>query len=320
MKHSINEYIKQRLSSRSGHETVVFLIFLAIAALFWFLMSLTDEIQRDYELRVNISSLPPDITILSQDGELPTINVSVRDKGTNIFSKHLFHTPSLNINYSEFITLKNRLYLNNTELNLALRQVFGPTATIVSQSPDSISIPYTTLPPIKVPLILRTDISPKPQFTISGKLYSSVDSISLYSSRPNDINVSNVKTETICLTDINDTTTVNVAVIVPQNCRAVPSTVEVTIPVEPLITKSFSIPVETVNVPEDIRMVTFPSSVTFDCLIPMSQYNSNDIPIKAYADYNKHTDGMIPLELSLLPDYYKNVRMNPSNVEYLIEN
>ena len=319
MNSDIRNKIKQQLNSRSGRNTLTFLVFLAISTLFWFLMSLNDDIQHDYELPVTIENLPEDMTLLSPHGETPMVTVTVRDKGVNHLSKQFIKSGALKVNYRDFTDVdNNRLLLSETQLGAALRQYFGSSATI-TQSTDSLSIPYTTLPPIKVPVVFKSQIKPKPQYTVCGPLKSSADSVLIYSAQPLE-NVQAVFTDIIRADGISDTTAVKVTLLVPARCRAVPSEITVTIPVEPLVSKTFSIPVEPINAPAGSSIVTFPSTVNFTCLLPMSLYNTAGYPLKAYADYNKRTDNTITLEMSLLPDSYINGSLSPSSVEYIIEN
>lgn len=284
-------------------------------------MSLNDEIQRDYELPVTIVGLPADMTLLSAHGETPVINVSIRDKGANHLSRQFLKSSALKIDYRDFNNIdNNRLSLSEAQLNTSVRQLFGNTATIVTQSPDSLSISYTTLPPVKVPVIIKSNITPKPQYTISGPVKSSVDSVLLFSSKPISGKIKAVFTDQIIADGISDTITVNTGLQIPAGCRAVPEDINVTIPVEPLISKTFSIPVEPINYPDGTTMVTFPSTVSFSCLVPMSIFNSAGYPIKAYADYNKRVGTTIKLEMSLLPDNYLNGTLSPSSIEYILEN
>lgn len=283
-------------------------------------MSLNDEIQRDYELPVNIDGLPGDITLLSAHGETPIVNISVKDKGVNHLSRQFLKSKNLRIAYNDFNNIdNNRLTLSESQLNNAIRQQFGGTATVVTQSPDSLSINYTTLPPVKVPVIIKSNIIPKPQFTINGPIHTSVDSVLIFSATPLTNRIKAIFTDMVNLDGISDTTRTRVALNVPPDCRAVPDIIDITVPVEPLVSRTFTIPVEPLNAPSSTIMITFPSQVSFSCLVPMSLFNTAGYPVKAYADYDKRSGNTIQLELSLLPDNYINGTISPLSVEYILE-
>jgi len=283
-------------------------------------MSLNDEVQRDYELPVTIVGLPGDMTLLTPHGETPAINVSIRDKGVNHLSRQFMKNNTLKIDFRDFTNVdNNRLTLSESQLNTSMRQLFGGTASIITQSPDSLSINYTTLPPIKVPVIIKSNIVPKPQYTINGPIKCSTDSVLIFSSDPTKNHITALFTDMVNLDGISDTTKLTAKLNIPVGCRAVPEEITITVPVEPLVSKTFTIPVEPLNNPEGTTIITFPSSVSFSCLVPMSLFNSAGYPVKAYADYNNRSGNTILLELSLLPDNYLNGTISPQSVEYILE-
>lgn len=310
----------ETLNSKNGRNALTFLVFLCIATLFWFLMSLNDEVQKDYELPVVINGLPADMTMLTNHGVAPKVSVSVRDKGANQLSRKFMNGNTLKIDYRDFNNNgNNRLTLSEAQLNNSLRQFFGNTATIVTQTPDSLVIVYTTLPPTRVSITPRINVTPKPQYILSGGLKLSTDSVLLYSASSHSSITPTIYTDQINVNGISDTTTVVVKLQAPAGCRTVPEQIKVTIPVEPLVSKTITVPVEPIGNPNGTKLITFPANVSFTCLVPMSQFNLSTYPIKAYADYSKRSGNSIELDMSLLPDNYINGSLNPSSVEYIIE-
>lgn len=313
--------IRREINARLGRNTLVFLVFMGIATLFWCLMSLNDDVQREYELPVVISDLPADMTLLTGDGALPTVIVSVKDKGLNQLSKRISNDGHLTLSYYDFnnIHASHRLVYNQSQMGSALRQYFGTSATISTFAPDSLSISYTTLPPIKIPVNIKARFTPKNQYIVNGAIKTNADSVLLYYAPGIDPSLVTVSTESIVIKDLTDTTNVTVKLIAPAGCRTLPESLTITVPVEPLVTKRFTIPVDGINIPAGKSLVTFPAAVEFSALVPMSQYNAEPYPVKAYADFDKRDGNYIPLDLSLLPDYYKNGSISPSQVEFLIE-
>lgn len=311
--------IKSVIKSPGGKNVLTFGAFLIIATLFWFLMSLNDEVQRDYDLPAEIVNLPADMTLITTPPEL--IHISVRDKGSNLFSYDFGRRPAVKLDYKDFKAAgKKRLVMTESQLAASLRSYFGGSGTIVSQSPDSISVTYTTRPPVNVPVEIKADVSASSQHIVFGRLRADVDTIKLYSATPIDRAKIHAVTEHIQLSGLTDTTQVEVKILVPEGIRAIPSSVVVTIPVEPLIAKTRSVPVEVLNAPARHAVVTFPSSVEITYLLPMSLYGNDNFDVKAYADYvNREKNSTIPLSLSILPDYYRSTVIRPSAVEYIVE-
>ena len=65
-----------------GRNALTFFVFLLISTVFWFLMALNDEVQRDFRLPVTLVDFPEDVTIIS--GVTATVNVTVKDKESSL--------------------------------------------------------------------------------------------------------------------------------------------------------------------------------------------------------------------------------------------
>ena len=103
--------------------------------------------------------------------------------------------------------------------------------------------------------------------------------------------------------------------------RAIPDSVNVTIPIEPLISKKRMANIEAINVPEGYRLITFPSNIELNYLIPKSLFNNENQLIRAIVDYNdiKSNTNKVPLKLIDIPTNYRGVTINADSVEYVIE-
>ena len=74
---------KQLKKTSSFHDAVLFLIFVAISALFWFILALNDSAQDNFNVKIQITNVPDTVTFISDIPE--KVHVSVRDKGTNLW-------------------------------------------------------------------------------------------------------------------------------------------------------------------------------------------------------------------------------------------
>lgn len=312
------EKIRERIYSPSGRNFFTFLIFLTISAVFWLVTAMNDEIQHDLDVHVRITDIPHGVTMMSNNEGLYNVAVSVKDKGINMIVKKLLNKNTVNIPFRDFVDDGHRLFLSELQLTTILRQYFGNYSTVLSHDPDSLSLPYTTIPPTRLPVKINASVQTRPQYIVNGALKSSLDSVFVYTTGLISDSIKAIHTEQIILTEINDTTRVMVALAPPPGCRVVPDNVTITIPVEPLITKTIEIPVEVLNLPEDQNIIVFPNTVDFTCLVPMSMFNDNSFPVKAYADYHNRKDNTIPLETSLIPEIFINPNLQPDVAEYIV--
>ncbi len=312
--------VKEGLRTVKGRNALTFLIFLAISAVFWVLMALNDEVQHDYRLKLKLAGFPENMTIIS--GANPTVSVSVKDKGSALMKFTWNTQPELTVNYDEFSKAgDHNLLMTQAQLNSAVRNIFGSSATIIAVRPDSLSLHYTTNPGVPVKVRIDADVRPAPSAVAFGRVTLSTDTVMLYSNSKERSRIKTLTTQPIILTGLTDTAHVSAALIVPPGMRAVPSQIKVTIPIEPLVTKTRKVEIAQRNVPAGKRLVTFPSMAEVDYLLPKSLYNSDASPVKAVVDFSAYRPGVkkLPVTVLPLPNYYRFVSVRPSEVEFVIE-
>lgn len=296
---------------------LTYLMFVAVAFVFWVLMSLDTEVQRDFEVPMEVTEVPDSVTLI---GQLPpTLAVSVKGKDSQLLRFMWGKMSPVKFKWADNASDGN-MKLPGARLDSRLREYFGTGVEIVSCRPDSLRIPYTTQPGVKVKLLVQADIHPNLQYIVSDAPYADVDSVTLYSVNgiPHSLKV--VSTEPIVKSDLKDTTRYEVKVKPIAGVRIIPDKVTVTVPVEPLIARKRMAVIEAQGVPEGKNLVTFPSKVEVSYLVPMSAYN-DEYPLKAFVEYNdvKKPGNKIPVTLSMLPSIYHSVSFSPESVEYIIE-
>ena len=285
-------YIIQRVStalrSSRGKDVLTYLMFVAVAFVFWVFMSLDTEMQRDFDVPVEISEIPDSVTLIGQ----PPASLAVSVKGKD---SHL------------------------------IRFLWGKMSPVKFKCADnasdgSLRIPYTSQPGVRVKLIVQTDIHPNLQYIVSGTPYADVDSVTLYSVNDIPHSLKMVSTEPIVKSGLKDTARYEVKVKPIAGVRIVPDKVTVTVPVEPLIARKRMAVIEPQGVPAGKHLVTFPSKVEVSYLVPMSAYN-DEYPLKAFVEYAdvKNPGNKIPVTLSMIPSIYHSVSFSPESVEYIIE-
>lgn len=311
--------LKEDLRSTKGRNVLTFLVFLVISAVFWLMLALNDEVQQDYKLPIQLIDFPEDLTILS--GDVETLDVTIKDKGSTLAKFNWGNTPELKLRYDEFSHSRQyHMLYTGAQLSSALRGIFGSNSTIVAMRPDSLDLNFTTFPGVPVALTIDAEVHTLPQFIAYGEPYCDVDSVKLYSNLKGRFSVHSVSTLPISLSDLNDTATVVASIEAPEGMRVVPSSVTVKIPVEPLVSKTRKITLETRNVPSDSRLVPFPAVVEVTYLLPKSLYNTDSHTLKAYVNYERGTSAKtLPVKIVGAPSYYKGLTVTPSSVEFVIE-
>ncbi|MCM1076569.1 MAG: hypothetical protein NC411_04330 [Bacteroides sp.] len=313
----IQEKVTAALKSSRGQNVLLYLLFVAVAFVFWVFLSLDTEVQRDFDVPVELQDMPDSVTMI---GQLPpTLGVSVKGKDAQLLRFLWGKLSPIKFKWKENVE-NDALVINRQKLDSHVREYFGNGVQIVSCRPDSLRIPFTTQPGVKVKLMVQTDIHPNLQYIISGPIMANVDSVMLYSSDGIPHSLKYVATEPIVKSNLKDTMRYEVRVKPIAGVRIIPDIVTVTVPVEPLIMKKRAINIEVENIPDESNLIIFPSKVEISYLVPMSDYNV-DYPVKAYVDFNSAKPSLkkLPVSLSSLPGIYHNVSFTPDSVEYIIE-
>lgn len=305
------------IHSRRGHDVLVFAVFLVIAAMLWYVIALNDEAQTDIRMPVKITHVPDSVTIVSR---VPSsMSVSLQARGSQLLKLSWGRVPAFNIDFRLY-RQGDVLRLSDTDLKAIARGALDG-ANIIVISPDSLSLAFTSQPPVILPVHPDYTVTPGPQATIAGSPKLSADSVKVYTlGRPSRLPEA-VTTEPIRLAALNESVTRRVRLIPPADSRVIPDSIDVTIDVEPLIFKTRKVRIEPVNVPAGNKFITFPAQVEVMYMIPASEFKTAETFIRVTADFRtiNGKSGMVKLRIAEASDNLQNVHLTTDSAEFIIE-
>lgn len=317
---SIKRYIERKNIGSPFTKTVLnYLIFVFISFIFWAFLSLNNNIQHDIEIPIKIKEIPDSSTIITSVPD--HVSVSVKDKGISLLKFLVGKTPVLNLRFKDYALQEGVFFISNTELRRRIRGLFENSTTIQGISIENIDIKYTNLPGKKVPIRLDLDIRPNIQYVIYGSIKQDVDSAVVFSDRNTLAEIEEVYTYRVEERNLKDTLLRTVAIAPMQNVKIDPERIQLTIPVEPLISKKLNIPVQVKNMPAEMNVITFPSVVEVSFLVPFSMYRKN-LPMMAVVDFNdiaRAKSNKVNVKIDESPALYNNVSLAQDSVEFIIE-
>jgi len=313
--------LKEFLSSSKGRDILLYLVFVIISFAFWAILSLNNLIQDNYKVMFRITGIPQGVTMIN---DYPReFNVTVKNNGYVLLKYMIGDNPEITVDFKEYANGNGQMLISRQEMEDMLVTEFGSGTSIVSFSPESLSIKYTSLPGKKVPVEIFGDYVANFQYVVNGEIVAVPDSVTIYSDAGNLSAINKVRTEKIISRNLTDSLYVKIAIQNIKDVRAVPDSVDVMIPVEPLVTKRSSIPVIVKNLPENVSVVVFPSYVQVSYLLPMSLYNDRlDDKFEASVDYGdiQGNKAKLPVRIEIAPEIYQNIQLETDSVEYVIEN
>ena len=297
---------------------LTFLIFVSIAALFWFILALNDSILDDFEVRVNVYNVPDSVTFINVPPQ--KIHVMVRDQATNLWRNGIFSHATLNVNFRDY-GADGIFRMSSSELTASLKNVFGPSATLLSASVDSLVLAYTTLPGKRVPVIVSADLSPAVGKIISATPYAMPKNVVVYSTSGILDTVSHVYTDHFSRRNLEESAEVPVHLRGIRGVRIEPLIVNVHIEVEPLVRKRASVNIGVENLPPNLELLLFPSSTGVEYYMPMSKFNANaQEKVEVAVDYSDLKEGThkLPLRLIHHEPGLLNMRLLSDSVEFTL--
>lgn len=298
---------------------MLFFVFLCVSALFWLILALNDNAQDHFNVNLRIINQPDSVTFISDVPE--KVHVAVSDKGTSLWRNGYLKHPSINIDFKEYSSDGILRYSYN-DLISSLRSAFGSEAQITSVSLDSLQLFYTTNPGKKVPVIVDCNVYPASGSTLNGNVKSSPENVYVYGTKEVLDTIGFVKTEPVTLRNLIETTTMEVKIAKMKGARAMPSKVNITIPIEPLVKRQAMITVEAINVPKGEELLLFPSKVPVEYYVAMSLLNNDeDNNIHLTVDYDDiafSKDGKLSVSVGKYPDRLKNLTLSTDSIEYAI--
>ena len=308
----------EAIRSPRGRDVLMFMLFLFISAVLWGVLALNEEEQYDLRMPVRITHVPDSVTLLSKGPDALTVNL--RARGTQLLKMSLGDTPGVNIDFRVYRS-GEYMHLSNAELKALARNASGGSQVSVLY-PDSISIPFTTHPGFKLPVRANVQATPGPRASLSGRPRVAPDSVKLYAlggHLPSGVDY--INTEALSLEAVEGQQTRRLRLLPPPGTRAIPDSVDVTIEAEPLIMKRRRVVIEPVNVPANIKLITFPAQIEVMYMVPMSAYTNSGPHFRVIADYRRisRKRSKIRLRLTDVPQNLQNVQLSADSAEYIIE-
>lgn len=311
---------RQQLLSPQGKNVLVFCAFLAVSFVLWVVMTLNEEVQKDIRATVRVTNVPDSVKMVSW---LPDdINISVKATGNELFTYDMGKTAVINVDY-KYYCRNGRIDLVPTEMRTLARRIFGQGTQVLAMNPDTLRVLFTSRRPVRLPVQVDAQITTLPNCALTHPVTASADSVWVYSVNPLPHSMHAVKTQRVVLGDVAKSERIPVKLVTPPGSRAYPDSVELSVSVEPMISRSARVPVRVINVPKGIKLIVIPAQVTINYTLPMSRYDDSKPTFVVTADYRSldpdFSSNRIKVDLERAEGNFLEVYLSHDSVEYIIE-
>ena len=315
--------VKDFLLGKKNKEFLIFLFFFFVSAAFWLLQSLNETFDVELKVPLRLSDVPDNVVITS--GLPPEMSVVVRDKGT-VLIRYIYgaeRSPVV-VSYKSYDdgTVSGRVAVPLADVQKELQKQLFSSSRIVSVRPDTLEYFYNLGTRKKVPVLLAGEIDTAPEYYLKRVSFSP-DSVEVLAP-PSILDTIRAVTVTpVHLQNLAADETVERYLHRMRGVKVIPEHVTMNIQVDLYTEKTVEVPIVGVNFPGSKDLRTFPSKVKVTFRVGMSNFKSvtaNDFVLAvSYEDLVNNDSPKIRLQLRSMPPGISNVRIEPEEVDYLIE-
>lgn len=315
------ERIRSFLLSRNSREFLIFLFFVFVSFCFWLLQVLNDDYETEFSVPLRLKNVPSDVVLTS---ELPDeLRIGVKDRGTVLANYMLGQTfYPIVVDFKDYEDKGSRVRIPVSALMKKISVQLNQTAKLLTIRPDTVEFIYTKGKAKKVPVKLQGKVALDRQYYISDIIYSP-DSVMVYAPQEILDTITAAYTQALNFEDVADTVRRRVNLADVRGAKFIPSFDDVTLLVDIYAEKSVEVPIRGINFPPDKVLRTFPSKVQVTFQVGLSHFKSitsEDFFIGVtYESLLNNKGEKCPVNLKSIPRYVNHVRLNPKEVDYLIE-
>lgn len=315
--------VKNFLLGPKNKEFLIFLLFFFVSAAFWLLQSLNEEFEVRLKVPLKLEHVPSDVVITS---ELPQeLSVAVKDKGT-VLVRYLYGTElaPVRVDYGDYDRGEpgGRVSVQLADVLKKVQAQVLSSTQIVSVKPDTLEYFFSKGARKKVPVRLSGSVSTSPEYYLQ-RIGFVPDSVEVLAPEAILDTITEAPTVPVYLEGLEADKKVVLGLHRARGAKFIPDRVEMNAKVDLYTEKTVAVPVIGINFPGSKDLRTFPSKVNITFRVGMSRFKDiteDDFVLAVtYEELLKVDSTKLKLHLKSMPAGVSNVRIEPPEVDYLIE-
>ena len=317
----LSKKIKDFLLSDKSREFLIFLFFFLIAGGFWLLQTLNNDYEAEFSIPVRVKDLPNNVVLTSEPPS--ELRVRVKDKGTVLLNYMLgksFYPVSLD--FSDYKAVDNHVRIYASQFEKKVLSQLNVSTRLLSMKPDTLEYIYATGMSKLVPVRLSGTVGAGRQYYLSDTIFKP-DSVLAYAPEGVLDTITAAYTQPVKQENVSDTLRQQVSLLARRGVKFVPASIEMILPVDIYTEKTVEVPLHGVNFPADKVLRAFPSKVQVTFQVGLSRFReitADDFHINvSYEELLRLGSDKYTVKLRNIPDGVKQVRFNPEQVDFLIE-
>ncbi|CAM4112796.1 CdaR family protein [Gillisia limnaea] len=297
-----------------------FLFFLAFSAFVWIFVQFSKQYSEVVGFPITYVNVPKDKIILSDSPN--SLDLRLRDNGINIAFRKIF-PKKLMIDISETTEDGNSLVYDLEKQKQAIRTQLNIDYENVNFLQEDLKIKFEQRMVKNIPIISDIDLSFSVGYSALEGIKLVPDSVTM--SGPKNIldTLKNVHTRSLKINNISQDVkgTIKLNTTNLEKLTFYSEEVQYSLRTDKFTEGKAVIPVELINVPENMNVVIFPKEVTVFYQVSLKQFEKiNPSGFKVVADFQKasNSDGYLLAQIVNKPQLVNNVRLNEQKIQFII--
>ncbi len=309
------------LRSQLNRNFWAFLFFLTLSAGFWLFLTLEDVYEVEIPVPVKLKNVPDNVVLTTPPPK--EIKIRVRDHGGLLLRYKYTHSlGSITLDFKDYDTRSGHVALLTSDLTRNIISRLQGTTSVAGFSPDTVEYFYNFGLNKSVPVRVTGDITADSLYCITG-ITASPATVKVYAAKEILDTLRAVYTKPLTLENLSERKTVSADLAPIRGAKAMPAKVKATINVDQMTEKTLPVRVDHINFPAGKTLKTFPGIVNVVFQVGLKQYRDITADkfaiVVSYDEVANNNTGRLHLTLKTKPEGISHVRIQPDEVEFIIE-
>lgn len=313
------EWIRTGLKKR---KVKVFLLFLLCASLAWLINKLSQTYTSNTTFQVTYVNIPSEFLLANT----PKNELQVRLKAVGFqFLGYHINQKNIQLDVSKVMHKDDSYYLTSDQIRIQLEAQLNQSSTLTDFDKDVIYFEFTSLETKKLPVKALVDLTFAANHILEGKINVFPDSIQVTGPKSQIDSIKIITTNLFKLEELNKSFSTDVALKIPKLLSKVKfsnDAVQISGKVVKFSEQIIEVPVTVLNLPEGVKVRTFPEVVEIRCQGTIERLKELDIKdfsvVANFLNVSSETGNRLSIKLESYPRTLNNATISVNEVEFIL--
>ncbi len=300
----------------------VFLIFLLCATMAWLINKLSQTYTSNTTFQISYINIPSEFILAN----IPKKEIQVRLRAVGFqFLGYGLKRKKINLDVSKLMFKDSSYYLTGDQIQIQIEAQLNNNSTLTDFDSDLIYFEFTSLETKKVPIKALVEFTFSNNHILEGEVQTVPDSIEITGPKSLIDTIQKIETKLFKRSNLNNNFSNSVPLKLPKELKGTTYThQEVTISgvVVKFSEKVFEVPVTVLNLPENVKVRTFPEKVEVRCqgtLDRLKELEAENFSVVAdYLNVTQETGNRLPITLVQYPKTLYHAFLSTNEIEFIL--